>query len=328
MKTYIPYSLILAAASLGMAFGQTTAYTTPVGYETISLTAGFNYMGVRLHNPIVDAGLVATISATQMTSTSNFGAILTGGAGTTYIVEFLNGSGAIQEVTGASASGSTLLLPENVTALVSAGAQYQIRAASTIASIFGATNSAGLTPGFSGPGDADVVYVPNGVGGYTQYFYDEDNTSWANALTNSLVNASQVPLVYTDGILVFKIGTKDVVVSGEVKKKSVLQSASAGFNTLGTIFPVGTTLATAFSSNIGVIHPGFSGPGDADIVYVPNGATFTSYFYDEDNSSWANASTNALVNASTVNLPSAVLYFNAGSAINLLNSAPAAYSSL
>lgn len=40
MKTFLPYSLILAAAAAGMAFGAETAYTTPVGY--ISITAPGN----------------------------------------------------------------------------------------------------------------------------------------------------------------------------------------------------------------------------------------------------------------------------------------------
>ena len=39
MKTYIPYSLLAAAAACGMAIGAETAYTTPVGYVTLNVPA-------------------------------------------------------------------------------------------------------------------------------------------------------------------------------------------------------------------------------------------------------------------------------------------------
>lgn len=39
MKPYLSYSLILAAAASGMAFGAATAYTTPVGYVSITVPA-------------------------------------------------------------------------------------------------------------------------------------------------------------------------------------------------------------------------------------------------------------------------------------------------
>jgi uncharacterized protein (TIGR02597 family) len=39
MKSSISYSLLLAAAACGVAVGQTTAYTTPVGYVTINVPA-------------------------------------------------------------------------------------------------------------------------------------------------------------------------------------------------------------------------------------------------------------------------------------------------
>lgn len=323
------YAFLAAAAACGLASAQTTAYTTPVGYETINLAPGTNTMGVRLHNPVVVAGVLETISATQMTDLQvDFDAVLTGGASTFYIVEFLNDSGVIQEVTGASGTNSTLTLVEDITASVSAGARYQIRAASTLASIFGATNSAGLTPGFSGPTDADIISVPDGAGGFFEYFYDEDNSSWANAADNSLVDGSTVPLVYTDGLFVFTNAPETLTVSGEIVKDSKLQGLASGFNNLGSVFPVGATLDTMFGSNLAVIHPGFSGPTDADIVYVPNGAGFDEYFYDEDNSSWARASDNSLVDPTSVSLPSGLLYFNAAGSFTIENMAPAAYSTL
>jgi uncharacterized protein (TIGR02597 family) len=52
MKTYIPYSLLLAAASCGLVLGAETAYTTPVGYVTLPIAAeGDTYISPALERP-------------------------------------------------------------------------------------------------------------------------------------------------------------------------------------------------------------------------------------------------------------------------------------
>lgn len=332
MKTYIPYSLLAALAATGMAYGASTAYTTPVGYETISIRAGFNYAGVRLHEAAVVAGAVTGITSTQMTDTAaNFGSLLTGGANSTYIIEFENTAGTIQEVLGTAASGSNITLPDNVTSSVSVGTKYRIRKSATLASIFGATNSAGLTPGFGGPTGADVVYVPTSTG-FNTYYYDGDDLTWKKTSPVVDVVAANIPLVYLDGILVFAGAPLSLTVSGEVKTKTVSTVALSGFNYIGTVYPVGATLDTAFGANTATtIHPGFGGPTGADVVYVPKAAPatgFNTYYYDGDDLTWKTTSPVADVNASTISLPSGVLFFNVGAPINLKQSAPAAYSSL
>ena len=68
MKTYIPYSLILAAASCGMALGQTTAYTTPVGYVTVNVPAASDTtLAPSLSLPSSFVGVSTGISGNQIT---------------------------------------------------------------------------------------------------------------------------------------------------------------------------------------------------------------------------------------------------------------------
>jgi len=325
--------MVAALLAPGALFAQTTAKTGPVGYETISLTAGFNYIGLRLHQPTLAAGALDAVSSGSVTDNDvNIGALVS--ASKTYIVEVKTTSpadtGAVAEVLGSAIAGGVITTPNNLVAVGAAvGDKYIVRESDTLASIFGATNSAGLAPGYSGPTNADLVYVPNNVGGLTPYFYDADDITWKNADLNTPVVAANIPLVYLDGIVIFSNGALNLVVDGEVKKSNVIQVALPGFNYLSTVFPAGATLSSAFTGALSTIHPGYSGPTNADLIYVPgSGGSLTPYFYDADDITWKNADSNVAVDATTVSLPSGIVYFNGGSAINVKNSAPAYYSSL
>lgn len=326
MKPIIPFAL-LGALLVGAA---QAASTTPVGYETLSLAAGTNYIGLRLHESTVVAGTVDTITATNMTDAAvDFGATLTGGATTWYIVEFENAGGVIQEVTGASASGSTLTLPQNVTASVTAGTNYRIRKAATLASVFGTSNSAGLVPGFFGTAGADIVAVPNGSGGFNQYYYDGDQTSWADATANP-VNAASVPLVHVDGVVMIMTAPLSVTVTGEVKTKAVSHFVQGGTNYLSSIFPAGATLGSAFGSaaTIATLDPGFFGTAGADLFLLPNGSGgFNQFYYDGDQTSFADGNANP-IDPATVPMPSGFVFVNQGAAFSLLDSPPSSYGSL
>ena len=325
--------MVAALLAPGALFAQTTAKTGPVGYETISLEAGFNYIGLRLHQPTLAAGALDAVSSGSVTDNDvNIGALVS--SGKTYIVEVKTTSpadtGAVAEVLGSAIAGGVITTSNNLVAVGAAvGDKYIVRESDTLSSVFGAANSAGLAPGYSGPTGADLVYVPNGIGGLTAYYYDLDNTSWALASNSSLVSGSDIPLVYLDGLVVFANAPLNLVVDGEVKKSNVIQVASPDFNYLSTVFPAGATLDSAFTGSLATIHPGYSGPTGADLIYVPSaGQNLTAYFYDLDNASWALASNSSLVSGSSVTLPSGIIYFNAGAQINVKNSAPAYYSTL
>jgi hypothetical protein len=174
-----------------------------------------------------------------------------------------------------------------------------------------------------------VVYIPK-VGGFDTYYYDGDDEVWKTTSPVSDVVAANIPIVYTDGIIVFNVAPESVVVTGEIKTESVNSTAMPGFNYLGSIYPVGATLETAFGANTSTsITPGFGGPTGADVVYVPKVGGFDTYYYDGDDLVWKTTSPVADVDAALINLPSSVIYFSAaGSAINLVQTPAAIYSSL
>lgn len=320
----LTYSLLAAAFACGLASAQ-TAYTTPVGYETLGVSSGFNYLGLRLHSPITHSGTFEVIAATSLTDT---GASFTVAANKTYIVEINDGSGIITQVLGSAIAGDTISTSDNLLAAgVASGASYSIREASTISGIFGAENSAGLVAGFGGITGADVIFVPNGSGGFDQFYFDSLENSWADV--NGLpVDGSIVPLVYADGVVISANSALSLTVSGEVKKQPVALAAGSGFNYLSSIYPAGATLASTFDGVVGSLDQGFGGITGADVFFVPNGlGGFSQYYFDSLENSWADV--NGLpVDASLVALPSGLLFSNEGGSVSLKASPPASYSSL
>lgn len=273
MKT-ITYTLLAAASACGLASAAATAYTTPVGYTTQTLVTGFNNVGLTVHAPTKAAGDLNVISASSVQDTTagvNFTTSL-GATGTLHILEVTSGPsvGLVTEIT--SWTTDTITTVDNlVTAGVVGGAdgvgnKYRIRRAPTLEQIFGTATVGGpLTSGTSTT--ADLVYVPTGVPNqYTQYFLSGAGT-FRSVVPNAL--APNVPLVYLDGIFINRKagGTANLIVSGEVKPEKAGGRMVTGFNYLGTIHPVGSTIQNSGLENF--LLPGTS--TTADLVYVPTG---------------------------------------------------------
>lgn len=280
MKPIIPFALLGALLAIGAAKAATT---TPVGYNTQKIVAGqFNVIGLDMHQPTLAAGILDAVTSNSVSDTQvDFSTIVT--PGTTYILEITNGSGngIIQESIGTS--GSALSLSADITSIVTPGTTtYVLREASTIADIFGAANSVGLQASANAdPAEADVIYLPDGAGGFTQIFYSTADgfTGWFD--TVNFADASNTPIVYTDGFVVERKGatTLDLVVSGELKKTPTVLSIDQPFTYVGGVYPAGSTFGT---TNLSTFVQGSANadPAEADIFYLPDGlGGFVQYFY-------------------------------------------------
>jgi hypothetical protein len=316
--------LALALLAPGALFAQTTAKTTPVGYETLEVVSGFNYLGLRLHQPIIASGTLETVGSGSVADT---GATFTVQAGKTYILEINNASGVISQFLGSAVAGDTITTADNLSlAGVTAGASYSIRESATLASVFGLTNSAGLEGGFGGITGADVVFVPNGSG-FDQYYFDTLEESWAD-VNGVAVNGAEIPLVYADGVVVSANNPLTLTVSGEVKKFATLLATSSGFNYLSSIYPAGATLASTFGGAVAQLDQGFAGITGADVFFVPNSTGgLDQYYYDSLEESWADVN-GVAIDATTVILPSGVVFANEGGPLGLVANPPSTYSSL
>ena len=190
-----------------------------------------------------------------------------GTTGRIHILEITSGAavGTVSEISTWTAN--TITTVDNLsTAGVLAGDTYRIRKAPTLEEIFGTATSGGpLTAGTSST--ADLVYVPTGVPNqYTQYFLSGAGT-FRSVVPNAL--APNVPIVYLDGLFINRkaSGNVSLVVTGEVKPEKAGGRLVTGFNYLGTIHPVGSTIQNSGLENF--VLAGTS--STADLIYVPTG---------------------------------------------------------
>jgi hypothetical protein len=319
------YAFLAAALACGMANAQ-TAYTTPVGYTTQELAPNqFNLIGVTLHQPSIAAGVLDAESSNSVTDNGvNFTTLLAAGA--TYVLELPNG--VIQEVT--SWSGSVLTTADNITGSVVPGSTtYILRRADTISSIFGATNSAGLTA--SADGDlttCDVVQIYNGTGFDTVYYFNDGagTEGWFDDANNP---AADKAIVYADGIFVKRVAGSSInlVIDGEVKKVGTSGVLAAGFNYLGGVSPVGLTLDNSGLATS--MTP--SADGDlttCDTVLLPNGGAYTTCYYFDDGAGTTGWFDDANNPAGTLSITPGFLILNVGGSSSYSLGVPAAYGSL
>jgi hypothetical protein len=304
MKTTL-YSFIAAAAALGFAQAQ-TAYTTPVGYETTTLVQGFNNVGLRLHAPTKAAGTLNVIGTGSVQDTAVGVDFLTslGAVGTLHILEITSGPalGLVTEIS--TWTDDTITTVDNLFAAgVVDGNTYRIRKAPTLENIFGtnpdplvsvlfASNNAAL---------ADIVWVPTATPGvYTQYFMGATGAFRRVSPAGATPN---VPLVYLDGIFIQRknTGTKDLIVSGEVKTDNTNGGLVTGFNYVGTVYPVGSTI-----QNIGLDDDltVSNNAAIADIVWIPTGTPGQYTQVYRGTTTWRTVSPAGV--APTINLPGAM----------------------
>lgn len=302
----LSYSLIAAALACGLASAQTTAYTTPVGYVTKTLTGGrFNLTSLTVHNPTVSAGVISakdvTLPPSVTVTGANFLTLLgtpgdpgTPGTENTYILELTDGS--IQEITEWGAD--YLRTSANFNARVTAGTTtYKLRKAATVSSVFGATNTAGLksspdgeVENASGIPTADTIQLWNGAGFTTIYYFDDTAgaTGW---YTGTGAPAANIPIIHADGFFVRRAAGAPInlVVTGEVKTTKTSGALDPGFSYLGAVAPVGLTLATSGLENFmghsadGIVTDDNTGKYVVDTVQIqqPDGGYRVCYYFGD-----------------------------------------------
>jgi hypothetical protein len=313
MKPIIPFALLGALLAVGVA---PAAETVPVGYETLAINTGFNFVAPRLHPTVKIAGNLEAVTATTAQDTSagvDFVTTLgTSGASGTYILEINDGSGVIQEVTTWTADTINAADLNGVTAPVG----YSVRPSATLASMFGLTNQSGLAAGNGSSAGADQVWLWNGTG-WTKHYYDNfapptfASGGWVNVDTATAVDANAINLVYSDALAIVSAAGQDVTVAGEVKTGATELTLATGFNFVGSVAPAGATVATAYgASNAAGLTAGNGSSAGADQVWIFNGTAWNKYYYDNfapptfASGGWVNVDTASAADSTLLNLPS------------------------
>ncbi len=323
MKPFLPYSLLAAAAFCGAALGQ-TATTTPVGYTTQNLVANqFNLVGLNLHNSQLASGTISAVGASSVTVEGvDFDSLLTDGR--TYVLEIHEGpqAGTVHEIL--TWNGDQLDTQEDLgTAGVEAGQSYSLRLAPTLEEIFGTGSDSVLTRALNA-NTADIVWLPDGTGGYDRYFI---HSTGQVRIAGTTTPAPDVPVIYADGLIVQKRNAAaELVVSGEVKTSGTTNLAVPGFNILSTVAPVGLTL---FTSGIAGDIAQALNPNTADIVWVQQpDATYKKYFR-HSSGSWRDVDAPTVALAEDVPLPSAVIIQRKGASPTAVSlDVPESYANL
>jgi hypothetical protein len=241
MKKAIIFGGAGALLSLSMASAQ-TAFTTPVGYHTETVSQGFNVIGVNLVDaPLVSSALSAAPAGAVLTDANvNFVDALA--AGSLYSIEFAGGAwSTITEFSANSVTTASALA-------VGANESYIVRKVRTLGDYFGADNSAGFKAGDANT--ADILWIPNGEAFEKAYYAVADPflgiaAGWA--LVGKAGDQANFGIPFTKGLIVQKqdAGDLDLTFTGHVKLTPTIVTADAPFTYLSRIYPAGATLGNS-----------------------------------------------------------------------------------
>ncbi len=336
MKPSTPNFTPLAAAAILLAaiapsFAQTTATTDPVGFMTLNVaggtgtTAKLTITSLGLTNPTAYSGSAETATGGTSTiidadATSGYG--ITVSASSPYYVEITSGSAAGTTYDISSISGTTINLAQSLANSVAAGVTFKIRAHWTIGTVFGVTNSAGLTGGTVLT--ADTISIYNGSG-YDSYYYKTSGlggTGWRKTTDSS--TPKQDTVIYPDDGLVISrkaASAVPVVVTGAVKIGQTSFPVQTGLNVLTNPNAAEMTLNSCglYTTNAAT---GVAGGTllTADQVSLWNGTGYDTYYYKTSGlggTGWRNTN-NSSTDAGPTSIPAgaAVIIKRGGAAFN------------
>ena len=263
------------------------AYTNPSGYVKYDLVVGFNPIGINLHGEVLVSGTIDSVNAGGDTFTDadvDFTTILSTAnlAAGTYLLEItgadttagsaLNQNGAVAVIT--SATSTTVTIEGG--GVDSGAASYTIRKAKTLNEVFGTGDDAQLTGSFNSA-NSDIIWVPDGSGGYTTYYYNANNSEFRATTSQFSSPAKPFSFFYPDGAFVeVKSTPKMITIFGEVKTTGTIIAATSGFSVFTVPSPTGQTLDELGIK--GSLSKSFNSL-NADVLWVGDGAGgYDTYF--------------------------------------------------
>ena len=277
---------LFSATFLIVASSLSAVTTDPVGYITVTINGNggsgdaFTYLGVPLHKAVVASGALDTApTAHSLTDTSQSWTV------DEYSGAYVMITSGVNEGVSATISSNTsdtLTTSEDLSSLLAGNETFEIRPYTTIADVFGATNSAGLDGG-STAGNADTILIQAGAGFDTYYYKDAGflgGTGWRSS-ANPSIDESNTVIPFGTGIIVVRKQTDDIdlVISGSVFGGDAITPIEEDFNWKAPSIPVGLTLNGLFGPENEAGLDGGSAAGNADNVVVPTASGLTTYYY-------------------------------------------------
>lgn len=294
------------------------ATTDPVGFLTLSVkghggtkASEFTYLGLGMARPIAYQAVAETVSGTTLTCSTatwtdnQYASTPQPG----YFVEIGSGAktGLLSQVVSSNDAANTLTVADDLTALGVEGTNvvFKIRPNWSLATLFGATNSAGFGAGSSTTADLILIYNPNlggGAGGYDTFFYSSGGipgVGWRQTGQGS-ADKKDAPIALDEALIIKRLQSADlnVTVSGAVKLGNTITTVFTGANFIGNVYPGGVmTLGNTdlgqnppryssglyTGSNTTGVKAGSSTTADLILVYNPTlgggAGGYDTYFY-------------------------------------------------
>ncbi len=289
---YVMVLFLAGLTSVRQCWGQSGGVSTPFGFvqETLTPSAdgtnrAFSVISFPMHQTPLYVGLVST--ATNNTITFS-GAIPSGLTASPYMVHVESSSNAVATgqtffITASTSNGVTVASSAvPVQSLLTTNDRVAIRAAETLGSIFGSTNSTVLLQGGQTAAAADMVYVWNGDG-YDSYYYIP-SWGWVEDGDPNFTVQNNLAFYPDEGVMVGRISTNALPVSYATSVGTVATNAQKALvNAPGTTFisnplPIPVTLSQFGFTNSPSWMEGRSS-GGSDLVYLYQGADWQAYYY-------------------------------------------------
>lgn len=290
---------VVSLAAVTGAFAQ-TAVTDPVGYITLNVSGGgstaapvLSYIGATLVNKTEFSGPYTASGQSSLTFAD--GSFTAGqfdaAAGVPqYYVEITSGANAGVWTDIVSNTANALTLADDISGLAGASGSAVIRKHHTIASLFGAENSAGFLGGADVASADELQVIDAATQSQTTIFYSTDdlNSGWVTSAGQPAGNFIVPPGV---GIKVSRKAADPlpIIQVGHVKTGQTWLPIEQGINVLNVPLATGVTLGNSQLSESGLT--GGADIAGADEVGTIDAGVFTSYFFSTDdlNSGWVTA---------------------------------------
>jgi hypothetical protein len=271
-------NLGLVRCRVTLSNGSTTT-TTPLVWQTYSLSPGNKTLGVNTVRPPLYSGVVGNVvgSTIQLVDESNLAAMFD--PETSYYLEVRNGAFAGQRYELTGATGNTLTTSVPPVGIV--GARVVVRPHITIGQVL----SKDVFVGSLNPLSADQVMFHQGNAFQSYFFVSGANTydHWTSMNDASLASSDRLVIPPASGLMVKVAGTqtRTLLLTGEVRMEPFRRQLVTGNNFLANPWPVELTPVSAAL----LVANGFTGtasPTSADQISIWGGdlgtAGYISYW--------------------------------------------------
>lgn len=296
----MPFVLVLSLFVATSVHSLAQDFTQPVGISKVTIagtdglrSASYTPLSVTYEKPSLFRGIIDSATGTTLTLTSA-GMVSDAYSGTdpngdaSYYVLIKSGDqvGLTLEIAG-NTTDTITVTSDNLESLPLTGASIEVLAHATLADIFGADNSYGLTSG-SSVNTSDRIYLmqADGSGDWTSYFYQTNPRSgngWRRVGDSSGTDYANLSIPLDTGMLVRRISATDthIYLKGSVKVTSQHKRVlGLGFSFLGNPFPKQMTLGSCgiYTADNGYVSGSSHLNSDRVFIISEDGA-FDSFYY-------------------------------------------------